>query len=151
MAIFEEQFTIAAPPETVWELLLDPERLRPCIPACEDLRVEDDRTWRLRLTVKVGFLSTTQNVRVTIIEADRPRRLVSIGHGLDMRLGSRTEMTNALDLTPLGPDATQVRYRSEVKVLGPLGSVGDGVMKAKVKQMAAEFASRVRAAVEGRA
>jgi hypothetical protein len=41
-----------------------------------------------------------------------------------------------------------VRYRSEARVLGALGSVGDAVMRVKAGQMAAEFAARVRIAVE---
>src|SRR5262245_59466023 len=57
MPHFEERFIVNASPETVWAFLLDPERLAPCIPGCEDLEVVDDHTYRLRLTVKVGFLS----------------------------------------------------------------------------------------------
>ena len=148
MPIFEEEFEIKAPIETVWGFLLDPARLAPCIPGCDDLRVEDERTWRLRLTVKVGFLSTTQEVKVTITEADAPRHLVSVGRGEDRKLGGRTEVRTMLDLVAVESGATRVRYRSEARVLGPLGSVGDAVMRVKAGQMAAEFAARVRAAVE---
>ena len=148
MPIFEEEFEIGAPIETVWGFLLDPARLAPCIPGGDDLRVEDERTWRLRLTVKVGILTTTQEVKVTITEADPPRHLVSVGRGEDRTLGGRTELKTTLDLVPVEPGATRVRYRSEARVLGPLGSIGDAVMKMKAGQMAAEFAARVRAAVE---
>ncbi len=44
--------------------------------------------------------------------------------------------------------ATIVRYRSEVRVLGRLGSVGDAVMKVKARQLAGDFAANVRAAIE---
>ena len=58
------------------------------------------------------------------------------------------EVRNTLDLAPAGPGATAVRYRSEVRVLGRLGSVGDAVMKVKAKQLAGDFAANVRAAIE---
>ena len=148
MPVFEEEFEIGAPIETVWGFLLDPARLAPCIPGCDDLHAEDERTWRLRLTVKVGFLSTTQEVKVAITEADPPRRLVSVGRGEDRKLGGRVEVKTTLELAGVESGATRVRYRSEARVLGPLGSVGDAVMKVKAGQMAAEFAARVRAAVE---
>ena len=148
MPIFEEEFEVGAPIDTVWEFLLDPARLAPCIPGCDDLRVEDERTWRLRLTVKVGFLSTTQEVKLTITEANPPRHLVSVGRGEDKKLGGRTEVKTTLDLASVEPDTTRVRYRSEARVLGALGSVGDAVMRVKAGQMAAEFAARVRTAVE---
>jgi carbon monoxide dehydrogenase subunit G len=113
--------------------------------------VEDATTYRVRLTVKVGFLSTTQDLRLTITEADRPRRLVSVGRGEDRKLSSHVEVRNTLDLAPAPAGATLVRYRSEVRVLGRLGSVGDAVMRVKAKQLAGDFAANVRAALEARA
>ena len=139
---------MAATPEEVWAFLLDPARLAPCLPGCEDLKVVDERTYRVRLTVKVGFLSTTQELRMTIVEAEPPRRLVAEGRGEDTRLGSQVDVRNALELSPSGA-ATTVSYRSEVKVLGRLGSVGDAVMRVKARELAGQFAGRVRAAIEG--
>jgi len=146
--IFEEEFTVNATTDAVWDFLLDPRRLAPCLPGCESLEVEDATTYRVRLTVKVGFLATTQSLRVAIVESDRPRRLVSVGRGEDRKLASHIEVRNTLDLAPAAAGATLVRYRSEVRVLGRLGSVGDAVMKVKAKQLAGEFAANVRAAIE---
>jgi len=146
--LFEEEFTVSAPPNAVWDFLLDPTRVAPCLPGCEGVEVEDARTYRVRLTVKVGFLSTTQNLRVEIVESDRPRRLVSLARGEDRKLASQVEVRNTLDLAPAAANATLVRYRSDVRVLGRLGSVGDAVMKVKAKQLAGDFAANVRAAIE---
>ena len=148
MPTFDEEFTVDAAADVVWEFLLDPRRLAPCLPGCESLEVEDAATYRVRLTVKVGFLSTTQNLRVAIVESERPRRLVSVGRGEDRKLASQVEVRNTLDLEPTAGGATRVRYRSEVRVLGRLGSVGDAVMKVKARQLAADFAANVRAAIE---
>ena len=148
MAVFEDAFTVDAPADAVWDFLLDPARLAACIPGCESLEVEDATTYRVRLTVKVGFLSTTQEMRMTITEADRPRHLVAVGRGEDRKLASHVEVRNTLDLAPAPAGATLVRYRSEVRVLGRLGSVGDAVMRVKAKQLAGDFAARVRAAIE---
>ncbi len=147
MPLFEEEFTVNGTAETVWDFLLDSKRLAPCLPGCESLEVEDATTYRVRLTIKVGFLSTTQNLRITIIEADRPRHLVSVGRGDDRKLASQVEVRSTLDLEPVSPTATRVRYRSEVRVLGRLGAVGDAVMKVKASQLASEFAANVRAAI----
>lgn len=147
MPHFEERFTVSAAPATVWAFLLDPKRLAPCIPGCDDLEIVDERSYRLRLTVKVGFLSTRQDVRMEIVEADPPRRLVSEGRGEDSRLGSRVEVRTALELTPAG-DGTAVAYASDVTVLGRLGSIGDAVMRVKAQELAGIFAQRVKAALE---
>jgi uncharacterized protein len=146
--LFEEEFSVSAAPDVVWDFLLDPQRIAPCLPGCESLEVEDAKTYRVRLTVKVGFLSTTQSLKVEIVESDRPRHLVSVARGEDRKLASQVEVRNTLDLTPAAAAGTVVRYRSEVRVLGRLGSVGDAVMKVKAKQLAGDFAANVRAALE---
>ena len=148
MPVFEEEFAVSASPDVVWDFLLDPERLAPCLPGCESLEVEDAKTYRVRLTVKVGFLSTTQTLRVEIVESDRPSHLVSLARGEDRKLASQVEVRNTLDLAPATEAGTLVRYRSEVRVLGRLGSVGDAVMKIKAKQLAGDFSANVRAALE---
>ncbi len=148
MPVFEERFQVGAPPERVWDLLLDPARLGACIPGCAGIEIESERTYRMRLVVKVGFLSTTQDMRMTITEMEPPRRLVAVGHGEDARLGSQVDVRSTLDLEPAGDARTDVHYQSEVRVLGRLGSVGDAVMRVKAGQLAGEFATRVRAAIE---
>jgi uncharacterized protein len=147
---FEEEFTIDAAPDAVWVLLLDPQRVARCLPGCESVEVEDARTYRARITVRVGFLSTTQNLRVEIVESDRPRRLVSVGRGEDRKLASHVEVNSTLDLEPTAAGGTRLRYVSDVRVLGRLGSVGDAVMRVKVKQLTGEFAENLRVAVSGR-
>lgn len=148
MPLFEEEFIVGGTPEAVWDFLLDPKRLAPCLPGCESLEIEDAITYRVRLTIRIGLLSTTQIFRVTIVEADRPRHLVSVGRGEDKNLSSQVEVRSTLDLTPASATATRVRYRSEVRVLGRLGAIGDAVMKVKAGQLAREFATNVRVAIE---
>jgi len=149
MLRLEERFMVNVAPETAWAFLLDPKRLAPCIPGCDGLDVVDERTYRLRLTVKVGFLSTHQDVRMEIVEAVPPRRLVSEGRGEDSLLGSRVEIRTSLELSPTGDGATSVAYASDVTVLGRLGSIGDAVMKVKARELAGVFARNVTAALEG--
>ena len=148
MPVFEERFEVAAPPEAVWAFLLDPKRLAPCVPGCEHIEVMDETTFQVRLKVRVGFLSTTQDMRVTLAELDPPRHLVSVGRGEDRRLGSHVDVRSTLDLAPEGADRTAVRYRNEVKVRGRLGSIGDAVMKVTAKELGARFAANVRSAIE---
>ena len=147
MPLFEEEFTVEAAPEAVWDFLLDPERVAPCLPGCESVEIENATTYKVRLTVKVGFLSTTQNLKVELVESERPRHLVSVARGEDRKLASQVEVRNTLELAPAAPGATLIRYRSDVRVLGRLGSVGDAVMKVKARQVAADFAANVRKAI----
>ena len=150
MPTFEEEFTVDAAPDAVWVFLLDPRRVARCLPGCEGVEEEDTRTYRARITVRVGFLSTTQNLRVEIVQADPPRRLVSVGRGEDRKLASHVEVNTTLDLEPTAAGGTRLRYVSDVRLLGRLGTVGDAVMRVKVKQLTGEFATNLRAAMGGR-
>ena len=110
MPLFEEEFTVSAAPEAVWDFLLDPQRVAPCLPGCESVEIK----WLARFPAA----------------------------------SSQVEVKNTLDLAPATASGTLVRYRSEVRVLGRLGSVGDAVMKVKARQLAGDFAAKVRAAIE---
>jgi uncharacterized protein len=149
MPVFEEEFTVKAKPEIVWAFLLDPKLVSPCVPGCESVEVEDDVTYHVVMTVRVGFLSTTQRVRMTLTEVDPPRRLVAVGRGEDRRLGSNIDVQGTLELMPAPEGATLVRYQSRMQVVGRLSSLGDAVMKKTAKRMTEGFVSNVRSAIEG--
>lgn len=138
-----------AKPEVVWAFLLDPKQVSPCVPGCESVEVENDVTYHVRMTVKVGFLSTTQRVRMVLTEVLPPRRLVAVGRGEDRRLGSNIDVQGVLELTPAPEGATLVRYQSKMQVVGRLSSLGDAVMKRTAKRLTEGFVSNVRAAIEG--
>ena len=139
MPLFEEQFTVSATPETVWAFLLDPQRLAPCLPGLRQRsRSRTSATYRVRLTVKVGFLSTPRTSTSRSSSRIRPRHLVSLARGEEpnWRAGSKSG-TRSICARRRG--RTYVCLRSEVTVLGRLGSVGDAVMKVKAKQLAGQL------------
>jgi carbon monoxide dehydrogenase subunit G len=149
MPIFEEEFLVNAQQEDVWAFLLDPKQVSPCMPGCESVEMEDDVTYRVLMTVKVGFLRTTQRLRMTLTEVDPPRRLVAVGRGEDRRLGSNIEVQGVLELKGTAEGATLVRYQSKLQVVGRLSAIGDAVMKKTAKHLTECFVSNVRAAIEG--
>ena len=56
--------------------------------------------------------------------------------------------SSALTLEPSGPATTEVSYRIELTVFGKLASLGLAVIKGRAKQMADEFAARIRTRLE---
>jgi carbon monoxide dehydrogenase subunit G len=142
--VFEQVFTVQAPIEKTWEFLLDVERLAPCIPGCEKVEPIDDTSFFMSVAARVGIVHARFRLRVTMTEKRPPHHLSSVATGEDSALGSSVTMQNSLDLRALGPAETEVRYRSEVSVLGRLGAIGFSVMKEKVKRQGEEFAANVR-------
>ena len=148
MPEFKGAFSVVAPQEEVWRLLLDVRRLASSIPGCEKVEEVDDSTFKARIKVKVGPISTTQNVTFRLTELDPPHHLASEGRGNDPVLGSKVDLKASVDLRRLGETETQVHYFINVKVLGSLGMLGDAVMRKKAKEVSDEFAQRLKASIE---
>lgn len=146
--IFEDRFTVRAPIDEVWAFLRDPERVGRCIPGAETIEPVDDTHYRVVAGAKVGFLSVSFAMTVTVTEIDEPRRLVSIAEGMDSRLKERVRLTSALGLEPLDARTTEVGYRIDLAVFGKLAALGLGVIKGKARQMATDFAAAIRAGLE---
>ena len=148
MPVFEEVFTVAAPIRTVWEFLLDADRVAPCMPGCEKVERIDADNFFVTVKARVGIIAADVKMRVTMTEKRPPSHLSSVAEGKETNLGSAVKMKNTLDLREVSPDETEVRYRSEVSVLGRLGTLGFSVMKGKVKQQGEAFANNVKARLE---
>ena len=148
MPVFEESVTIDALQERVWDFLMDPERLAGCIPGCQEVQAIDDTTFKVRIKVKVGPFSTTQTATMRLTEMDPPHHLVAEGQGDDPRMASKVVMKTRLDLSPLDDGKTRLDYTIDVKLLGRLGMLGEAVMRAKAREMSAQFARNLKSAIE---
>ena len=149
--IFEDSFTVKAPIDTVWAFLRDPQQVAQCIPGTEKIEVIDDTHYHVVAGARVSFMSMSFAMNVTVTEIDAPRRLVSVAEGSDARLKERVKLSSELTLVPVGPEETTLSYRIDLGVFGKLASIGFSVIKGKAKQMAADFASAIRARLEASA
>ena len=146
--VIEETFTVKAPIEKAWDFLIDPDASGPCVPGCEKIEVVDDKTYRVRVKTKISFMSFTFNMKVEIIEMNRPFHLESVSAGEDSKLTSRIRMKSFLDLNSISEMETGISYRSDVSLFGRLGTMGLSVIKGKAKQLGKEFAGAVKSRLE---
>ncbi len=80
------EFRVAAPVEAVWPLLLDVERVAPCLPGAEIAERLDDRTYKVGVTVKLGPMRFSYHGEVAIVDADEvARRVVMEAKATEMR------------------------------------------------------------------
>lgn len=61
-------YGFAAPPERVWNLLLDPTVIASCIPGCERFEPDGDDRYRVRITVVLAAITGTYEGIVSISE-----------------------------------------------------------------------------------
>ena len=146
--IFEDQFLIEAPRPAVWAYIWDPEKMSRCVPGVEQVVAESDDSYSVRVKTKVGFLSATFNLGVKIMEAEEPVRLMSVFEGKDSKIASRLKQINTMELVEVSPTQTEMRYHTEVTLMGKLATLGRSVIKGKARQMMKEFSQKLKAEIE---
>jgi carbon monoxide dehydrogenase subunit G len=140
----EERFVIAAPIESVWAFIRDPDRVAPCIPGCESVETISPSRYRSTIAVVLGPIKARFNVIVELTEEHPPHRMVCTTRGEE---GSRASVMSAqseLVLTAINDKQTEVDCTSDVSIVGRLGRFGLGIMKKRASQLAVEFAAAMQ-------
>lgn len=124
----EHTFTVAAPVEQAWEVLLDLERIAPCMPGANLTGVEGDEfTGTVR--VKLGPVTMTFGGQGRFVEQDPDtRRIVVEASGKDKRGGGTARATIRAALRGADGGATEVAVHSDLVVTGRAAQFGRGMI-----------------------
>jgi len=120
-----------APRQTVWEVLNDPSRMAKTMPGVESFEVQDDRHWTASVKVPLGMGALALKFAFEKLE-ERPieySKLSAKGQGV----GAIVSMETDFHLTPQG-EKTSMRWEADVRVAGPIGSMGQRVFQPIVNQ-----------------
>lgn len=133
---------IHAPRERVYAALVNPEVLRRCIPGCESLELIHEGVYAATLKAGVGAIKGTFKGEVQLEEMRPPEhyRLVVQGKGaVGFAKGSATFDLNETD------GVTSINYLGELQVGGTIAGVGQRMIQAAAKMMAARFFTALEA------
>ena len=138
---------IAATPEQVFAVLLDPQALARVIPGCNALEADGPNRYKADVTVGIGLIKARYEARIELSEIDAPRSLRLAGQGLSS-LG-----TGAGDgLVRLEADGagTTLHYDYQAQVGGKVAMVGSRMLEGAAKVIVAQlFESLGRQAAGG--
>lgn len=124
--------TFAAPRETVWMVLNDPASMAKTMPGVESFDVQDDRHWTANVKVPLGLGGLKMKVAMEKIE-EREREFASLsikGQGV----GAMMNMQTAFTLGDADGGGTSMAWSADVKIAGPVGSMGQRVLQPIVNQ-----------------
>ncbi|MBO9515008.1 MAG: SRPBCC family protein [Variovorax sp.] len=145
----EKTLTVAAPPQRVWALLLDPNVMGGCVPGMKSIDVVSDTEYVALMHVKIAFINAKFKLRTTIVEQREPSYLRAEGTGEDASVASSLKQQSEIFLTPTAEGGTELRIKVNVDVLGRLGTFGLSVMKTKADRMWEEFGANLAARIDG--
>jgi len=135
----------------VYQSLVDPEVLARCIPGCERLEKTGDDSYSVTIRTGVGSIKGvfTGSVKLADLRPPEHYRIVVEGKGSPGFLKGAGDF----GLEENG-DATVINYSGEVQVGGTIAGVGQRMIQASAKMMAAQFFTALEAeakTVEGEA
>jgi len=123
----ENEFRVDVPVEEAWRVLLDVERIAPCMPGAQLQEVEGDE-YRGIVKVKVGPITAQYKGVARITESDDTNhRAVIRAEGRDTRGQGNASATAIAVLQPDG-DGTRVSIDSDVTITGKVAQFGRGVI-----------------------
>lgn len=126
----------------------DPLRLAQCVPGCHDLREISSGRYAAVVTSKVAFIALSFNIMVEIVKIEPPDAIEAKITGDAVGLAGRVVATAGLRLASAGDGRTAISYSTDVVLTGKLGGLGESVFRAKSAELAREFATNLKAAIE---
>ena len=143
----ENVITIPVPPDEAWRVLLDIERIAPCVPGAT-LTGQDGDSYRGQVKVKLGPIGLTYSGVVTLVSIDEVARVVVMeAAGRELRGGGTAKAVLACRLTARH-DVTEVLVDTELAITGKPAQFGRGVLAdvagALIDRFAANLADEIR-------
>lgn len=132
----EGTYMIAAPRETVWQNLLNPETLAKSLPGCEKLEPQPDGSFRAEMKVGIAAVKGSYHGRVEILEPVPPERFRMKVEGKGT--GGFLKAEGTLTLLGTGSE-TLVGYSGEAQVGGLIASVGQRLVLGAARQIVQNF------------
>lgn len=139
---FEHDFTIPAPPEATYELLLDVERVAPCFPGGEVGPARPDGAYPARVTVRLGPMRLTYHGTVRVDERDdAARRAVLVARARETRGQGTAEARMTMEVEgDAALDPATVRIGTDLQITGRAAQMGRGVVEEVARRLVAEMA-----------
>jgi uncharacterized protein len=134
-----------APREIVWDVINDPEQMASLMPGVEEFEIQDDRHWRAKVKVPLGLGGLKMTIDFEKLE-ERPLEFASL-NAKGKGVGALMNMTTSFTLSGEG-DKTSMDWTADVKIAGPVGSMGQRVLQPIVNQQVGNVLDALEAKVE---
>lgn len=135
----------AAPRATVWAVVNDPAQMAKLMPGVESFDIEDDTHWSANVKIPLGLGGLKMKIKFTKAEERAPEyaKLVAKGNGV----GAIMNMETSFDLSEAG-SGTSMKWTADVKIAGPVGSMGQRVLQPIVNQQVGNVLNALEAQIE---
>lgn len=136
----ENRFTVPVPVDEAWKVLLDVERIAPCMPGATLTSFEGDR-FEGTVKVKVGPINLTYGGKASFVSKDEATHVAVIdGSGKETRGTGTAKALITCRLVGKG-DTTEVQVDTDLNVTGKPAQFGRGVLADVSGKLVGQFAA----------
>jgi hypothetical protein len=138
--------TFDAPRATVWTVLNDPATMAKTMPGVESFDIHDDRRWTANVKIPLGLGGLKMKVDMEKLEEREPdfAKLAVKGQGV----GAMMNMETSFTLSDASEGGTSMAWSADVKIAGPVGSMGQRVLQPIVNQQVVQVLTALDAQIQ---
>lgn len=129
---FEGTFQVKSPRPTVFDYLLDPQKISACMPDLQRLDVKTPDQFDAVIRAGVSFIKGDFTMHFNVAERDPPGHAKLVAHGNG--IGSTIDLEAILDLAE-SDGGTSMKWQAEAKVGGRIASVGQRLLNGQAEKI----------------
>jgi carbon monoxide dehydrogenase subunit G len=143
-------FEVPLPPADTWKVLMDIERIAPCMPGAELTGVVDKDTYNGKVSVKLGPVALSFAGQVKFTEIDEANHKARVkGQGKDSKGRGGANATVDFKVDPVA-QGSLVKVKTDLALSGSVAQYGraSGLIQDVASQLIGQFANSLRAQIE---
>lgn len=142
----QNSFEIPLAPPEAWDVLLDIERIAPCLPGAEITEVIDEVTYKGRVSLRLGPVALSFDGKVVFEDIDESAHRARVkAQGMDTkgRGGANADVVFMVEATETG---SRIKIETDLNLSGSIAQYGRGVgiIQDVSAQLIGEFADALR-------
>ena len=136
---------LAAPRDIVWSVINEPSEMAKLMPGVESFEIQDERHWTAKVKVPLGLGGLKMTINFEKLEEQAPEYASMRAKG--QGVGALMDMTTSFRLAEAGT-GTSMQWEADVKIAGPVGSMGQRVLQPIVNQQVSDVLTALEKRVE---
>ena len=144
----ENSFAVKAPPDRVYEFLLDVNNVVSCVPGAELSEVVDPNTFKGKVKIKVGPVTVSRNGTALITARDSEPLTATLEAEGRETPGSGTAQATTIMAVAADGESSKVTLTTDFTVVGRVAQFGRGIMEDVSRLLVGQAAECIQSKLE---
>jgi carbon monoxide dehydrogenase subunit G len=141
----EGSFETPASRKVVWDFLLNPNEIAPCLPDLQSLEVKSAESFKAKVKVGISVVKGTMDFDFQITDQVPPSSAKLIGTGKGV--GSSIEMQTTFTLEDQNP-GTKVGWVADAKIGGIMAGLGTKMLDSQSSKMVTQIITNLQSKLQ---